>query len=104
MAMDMKDLLNSAEARLTKDMKKHAPFEIGDVVDVGVRIKEGDKERVQVFNGRVIAKRGAGLRQTFTVRRIVDNEGVERDFPLHSPFVDSVKVKSHGRARRAKLF
>src|SRR5436189_223313 len=104
MAMDMKDLLNSVEDRLTKDMKKHPPFEIGDVVDVGVKIKEGDKERVQVFNGRVIAKRGGGLRSYFTVRRIVDNEGVERDFPLFSPLIDHIRVKSHGKARRAKLF
>src|SRR4051812_13325525 len=104
MAADMNDLLNSVEARLSKDMKKHPEFEIGDVVDVGVKIKEGDKERVQVFNGRVIAKRGGGLRAYFTVRRIVDNEGVERDFPLFSPLIDHVKVKSHGKARRAKLF
>jgi large subunit ribosomal protein L19 len=104
MAMDMNDLLNQVEARISKDMKKHPPFEIGDVVDVGVKIKEGDKERVQVFNGRVIAKRGGGLRSYFTVRRIVDNEGVERDFPLFSPLIDHIRVKSHGKARRAKLF
>jgi large subunit ribosomal protein L19 len=104
MAMDMNDLLNQVETRLTKDMKKHPPFEIGDVVDVGVKIKEGDKERVQVFNGRVIAKRGGGLRSYFTVRRIVDNEGVERDFPIFSPIIDHIRVKSHGKARRAKLF
>jgi len=104
MAMDMNDLLNQVEARATKDMKKHPPFNIGDVVDVGVKIKEGDKERVQVFNGRVIAKRGGGLRSYFTVRRIVDNEGVERDFPLFSPLIDHIRVKSHGKARRAKLF
>src|SRR5581483_9727734 len=104
MAMDMNDVLHQVEARAVRAGAKHPKFEIGDVVDVGVWIVEGDKKRVQVFNGRVIAKRGAGLRQTFTVRRIVDNEGVERDFPLHSPFVDSIKVKSHGKARRAKLF
>lgn len=104
MAMDMNDLLNQVEARFTKDMKKHPPFEVGDVVDVGVKIKEGDKERVQVFNGRVIGKRGAALRSYFTVRRIVDNEGVERDFPLFSPLIDHIRVKSHGKARRAKLF
>jgi large subunit ribosomal protein L19 len=104
MAMDMNDLMNQVEARALKDMKKHPPFEIGDVVDVGVKIKEGDKERVQVFNGRVIAMRGGGLRSYFTVRRIVDNEGVERDFPLYSPLIDHIRVKSHGKARRAKLF
>ena len=104
MATNMNDLLNQVEARLSKDMKKHPDFEIGDVVDVGVKIKEGDKERVQVFNGRVISKRGGGLRAYFTVRRIVDNEGVERDFPLFSPLIDHIRVKSHGKARRAKLF
>jgi large subunit ribosomal protein L19 len=104
MATNMNDLLHQVEARLSKDMKKHPDFEIGDVVDVGVKIKEGDKERVQVFNGRVIAKRGGGLRAYFTVRRIVDNEGVERDFPLFSPLIDHIRVKSHGKARRAKLF
>jgi large subunit ribosomal protein L19 len=104
MATNMNDLLHQVEARLSKDMKKHPEFEIGDVVDVGVKIKEGDKERVQVFNGRVIARRGGGLRQYFTVRRIVDNEGVERDFPLYSPLIDHIRVKSHGKARRAKLF
>lgn len=102
--MDMNDLLHQVESRYGGAGKKHPSFEIGDVVDVGVRIVEGDKTRVQVFNGRVIAKRGGGLRQTFTVRRIVDNEGVERDFPLHSPLIEFVKVKSHGKARRAKLF
>lgn len=104
MAMDMNDLLNQVEQRALKSIKQHPKFEIGDVVDVGVWIVEGDKKRVQTFNGRVIAKRGGGLRETFTVRRIVDNEGVERDFPLHSPLIESVKVKSKGKARRAKLF
>src|SRR5581483_3531405 len=104
MAMDMNDVLHQVEARAVRAGAKHPKFEIGDVVDVGVWIVEGDKKRVQVFNGRVIAKRGGGLRETFTVRRIVDNEGVERDFPLHSPLIESIKVKSKGKARRAKLF
>ena len=104
MVMDMNDSLNAIESRNPQAGAKHPKFEVGDVVDVGVWIVEGDKKRVQTFNGRVIARRGAGLRQTFTVRRIVDNEGVERDFPLHSPLIESVKVKSKGKARRAKLF
>jgi large subunit ribosomal protein L19 len=104
MVMDMNDVLHQIESRAPQAGKKHPKFEIGDVVDVGVWIVEGDKKRVQVFNGRVIAKRGGGLRETFTVRRIVDNEGVERDFPLHSPLIESIKVKSKGKARRAKLF
>jgi len=79
-------------------------FEIGDTVDVHQRILEGEKERVQIFNGVVIARSGAGTRENFTVRRIVAGEGVERKFPLHSPKVAQVVVKRHGRVRRAKLF
>jgi large subunit ribosomal protein L19 len=104
MTVNTKDLLQQVESRATQAGKKHPPFEIGDVVDVGVRIVEGEKTRVQTFNGRVIARKGGGLREMFTVRRMVDNEGVERDFPLHSPSIEFIKVKSHGRARRAKLF
>jgi large subunit ribosomal protein L19 len=70
----------------SKSLKKDIPhFEIGDTVDVRCRIREGDKERIQVFTGTVIARRGRGINETFTVRRIVDNEGVERIFPVHSP-------------------
>jgi large subunit ribosomal protein L19 len=69
-----------------------------------VRIVEGDKERIQVFGGVVIAKRGGGIHETFTVRRIVNNEGVERVFPIHSPRVDSVEVVRSGKTRRAKLY
>lgn len=79
-------------------------FEIGDTVDVHQRILEGDKERIQIFNGVVIARSGAGTRETFTVRRIVAGEGVERKFPIHSPKVAQVVVKRSGRVRRAKLF
>jgi len=69
-----------------------------------VRIVEGEKERIQVFGGVVIAKRGGGIHETFTVRRIVNNEGVERVFPIHSPRVDSVEVIRSGKTRRAKLY
>jgi len=79
-------------------------FHIGDTVDVQVRIKEGDKERVQIFSGVCIARKGGGLRETFTVRRIVDGEGVERIFPLHSPNVVGITVKRAGKVRRAKLY
>lgn len=79
-------------------------FEIGDTVDVHVRILEGDKERTQIFNGTVIARAGSGSRETFTVRRIVQGEGVERKFPLHSPRIGKIEVKRKGVARRAKLY
>jgi large subunit ribosomal protein L19 len=79
-------------------------FEVGDTVDVHVRILEGSKERVQVFNGTVIAVRGEGARETFTVRRIVQGEGVERIFPLNSPKIAKVDVKRSGESRRAKLY
>ena len=79
-------------------------FQVGDTVDVATRIIEGEKERIQVFSGTVIMKRGRGINETFTVRRIVNNEGVERIFPLHSPFISKVTVKRGGETRRAKLF
>ena len=85
--------------------KKEVPdFDIGDTVDVHQRILEGSKERVQVFNGVVIARRGQGMREMFTVRRIVQGEGVERVFPLHSPKIAKIEVKRTGRVRRAKLY
>jgi large subunit ribosomal protein L19 len=79
-------------------------FAIGDQVEVHQRILEGQKERIQVFSGVVIAKRGDGTRETFTVRRIVQGEGVERVFPLHSPKIAKVEVKRTGQVRRAKLY
>ena len=86
-------------------LKKDVPqFRVGDSVDVATRIVEGDKERIQVFSGTVIMKKGSGMNETFTVRRIVKNEGVERIFPLHSPFIAKVIVKRSGETRRAKLF
>jgi large subunit ribosomal protein L19 len=86
-------------------MKKNAPdFRIGDTVKVSVRIVEGEKERIQAFIGVVIARRGGGISEMFTVRRIVNNEGVERVFPIHSPKVAGVDVIRGGRVRRAKLY
>jgi large subunit ribosomal protein L19 len=86
-------------------LKKEVPqFSVGDTVDVATRIIEGEKERIQVFSGIVIMKKGSGTNENFTVRRIVNNEGVERIFPLHSPFISRVTVKRSGESRRAKLF
>lgn len=86
-------------------MKESVPeFHIGDTVKVHCRIVEGDKERIQMFIGTVIARRNEGIHETFTVRRIVNNEGVERTFPLHSPRVADVEVVRRGKARRAKLY
>jgi large subunit ribosomal protein L19 len=86
-------------------MKESVPkFEIGDTVDVHVRILEGEKERIQIFNGVVIARSGSGAREMFVVRRIVQGEGVERKFPLHSPRIADIVVKRSGKVRRAKLY
>jgi large subunit ribosomal protein L19 len=96
------ELIDSVERPYLKPQPPQ--MQIGDTVDVLTRIVEGDKERTQVFNGVVIARRGHGISATFTVRRIVANEGVERVFPLHSPRVLKVTVKRHGKTRRAKLY
>ncbi|MEQ8764346.1 MAG: 50S ribosomal protein L19 [Planctomycetota bacterium] len=86
-------------------LKESLPeFVVGDTVDVHVRITEGDKERIQIFTGTVIALRGEGNRRMFTVRRIVQSEGVERTFPIHSPRIADVTVKRPGDVRRAKLY
>ena len=78
-------------------------FNVGDTVRVHTKVVEGDKERIQIFTGVVIGKRGRGLNETFTVRRISYGEGVERVFPIHSPRIAKVEVEKQGRARRAKL-
>lgn len=83
--------------------KDEAKFGVGDSVRVHTKVVEGDKERIQIFSGVVIGKRGRGLNETFTVRRISYGEGVERIFPLHSPRVDKVEVERQGTVRRAKL-
>ncbi len=88
-----------------KSLKATPPqFEIGDTVDVHQRIVEGDKERIQIFSGTVILQKGDGINATFTVRRIVNNEGVERIFPLHSPKIEKLDVKRKSKVRRAKLY
>ncbi|WP_373649111.1 MULTISPECIES: 50S ribosomal protein L19 [unclassified Schlesneria] len=98
----IKELIKQVEEQYIR--KEPLVFEIGDTVDVHQRILEGDKERVQIFNGVVIARRGGGTREKFTVRRIVSGEGVERTFPLNSPKIAKIEVKRHGKVRRAKLF
>jgi len=85
-------------------MKDIPPFRAGDTLRVNVRVKEGDKERIQAFEGVCIARRGAGVSETFTVRKISNGVGVERIFPTHSPMLESINVVRRGRVRRAKLF
>ena len=82
----------------------HPAFEPGDTVRVHVRVKEGEKSRIQVFQGVCIARRGGGTRETFTVRKMSGSVGVERIFPLHSPNVDKIELMRRGRVRRAKLY
>lgn len=83
--------------------KDRADFAAGDTVRVHTRVIEGDKERIQVFTGVVIGRRGRGINETFTVRRISYGEGVERVFPLHSPLIEKIEVERKGAVRRAKL-
>lgn len=86
-------------------LRENVPnFDIGDTVDVHTKILEGDKERIQIFSGVVIARSGTGAREMFTVRRIVAGQGVERKFPVHSPRVADIQVKRSGEVRRAKLY
>ena len=86
-------------------MKEDVPqFEVGDTVKVYVKITEGDKSRIQLFEGTVIAKKHGGISETFTVRRVAHGVGIERVFPVHSPAVDKVEVIRHGKVRRAKLY
>src|SRR3990172_1040180 len=86
-------------------MKKEVPqFDVGDTVDVHCEILEGDKKRIQIFSGTVIARSGSGTREMFTVRRIVQGEGVERKFPLHSPRIAKIEVQRSSVVRRAKLY
>lgn len=97
-----KDFMKLVEASSIR--VERLQFEIGDTVNVHTRILEGDKERIQIFNGVVIARRGAGTRENFIVRRIVNGEGVERIFPINTPKISKLEVVRHGQVRRAKLF
>ena len=97
--------MNALEMISNSSMKTEAPkFEIGDTVRVHVKIKEGDKSRIQVFEGTVIAKKHGGISETFTVRRLSYGVGVERTFPVNSPKIDRIEVVRHGKVRRAKLY
>ena len=96
------NLLDIVEKSSLREQKLQ--FAVGDTVDVHTRILEGTKERIQIFSGVVIARSGSGTRELFTVRRIVQGEGVERKFPVNSPKIAHIEVKRHARVRRAKLF
>ncbi len=98
--------MNSMIQEIEKDqLRADLPnINVGDTVDVHVRITEGAKERIQIFNGVVLKIQGRGLTRTMTVRRIVANEGVERVFPLHAPNIAKIEIKRHGEARRARLY
>ncbi len=98
MNQELLDKIESGQLR-----KEPLKFNVGDSVKVHTRVVEGDKERIQVFAGLVISRRGHGINETFTVRRISYGEGVERVFPVHSPRVDKVVVDRQGKVRRAKL-
>ena len=88
-----------------EQMKKELPtFRVGDTVRVSVKVEEGDKTRTQLFEGTVMRRKGSGIRESFTVRRISFGEGVERNFPLHSPTVQKIEVVRKGKVRRAKLY
>ena len=95
-------LLDKIEAQFLK--KEKLTFQVGDTVRVHTKVVEGDKERIQIFTGVVIGRRGHGINETFTVRRISYGEGVERVFPMHSPRIDKVEVVSRGEVRRARLY
>lgn len=97
--------MNALETISQSSLKESAPqFSIGDTVKVHVKIKEGDKSRIQIFEGTVIAKKHGGVSETFTVRRVAHGCGIERVFPLHSPVIEKVDVVRHGKVRRAKLY
>jgi len=97
--------MNALSAVEKNELKSDIPsFLVGDTVKVHVKIKEGDKERIQIFEGVVIARRNGDLRSSFTVRKVSFGQGVERIFPLHSPIIDKIEVSKRGKVRRAKLY
>ena len=98
----MPEIMKIVESRETRtDIPNFAP---GDTIKVHVKVKEGEKERIQIFQGLVISRKGGGSRQMFTVRKVSGGIGVERMFPLYSPSIDRIEVERHGRVRRAKLY
>ena len=97
--------MNKLEAFVSEHLKENVPsIQIGDTVKVHNRIKEGSRERIQIFEGTVIARHGGGVTETFTVRRVSYGVGVEKIFPIHSPNVEKVEFVRHGKVRRAKLY
>jgi len=102
--MNVIEELEKEEAARVLGSKKIPAFQAGDTVRVNVRIKEGERERVQAYEGVVIARSGHGLQESFTVRKISFGEGVERVFPVLSPMIESIEVKRRGAVRRAKLY
>jgi large subunit ribosomal protein L19 len=100
----MIDLIKVAEAAFEGEAKAFPEFKSGDTITVDYKIKEGNKERIQSFRGVVIQRKGTGTTQTFTVRKISNGIGVERIFPLTSPFIDKIELNKAGRVRRARIF
>ena len=98
----MNDIIKQIEAAQLKDSV--AEFRVGDTVKVYAKVKEGNRERIQVFEGTVIKRQNGGARETFTVRKASNGVGVEKTWPLHSPIVDKIEVIRHGKVRRAKLY
>ena len=102
--MNIIETLRQEEVDRLSAIRKTPEFRPGDTLRVNVKIKEGERERVQAFEGVCIARAGAGLMESFTVRKISFGEGVERVFPVYSPMIESIEVKRHGAVRRAKLY
>lgn len=98
------DLMKIAEEALAQEQKTFPAFKAGDTITVTYKIKEENKERLQKFRGVVIQRKGTGTTQTFTVRKVSNGVGVERIFPVSSPFIDSIELNKHGKVRRAKIF
>ncbi|MDX9941169.1 MAG: 50S ribosomal protein L19 [Bacteroidales bacterium] len=101
--MNQKELINFVQDTLI-EQKEYPAFKAGDNVTVHYKIREGNKERIQPFQGVVIQRRGAGATETFTVRKISGNIGVERIFPINSPFIERIDLNRHGVVRRARIF
>ncbi|MBV5315576.1 MAG: 50S ribosomal protein L19 [Prolixibacteraceae bacterium] len=98
------DLIKVAQNAFAVEMKEQPQFNSGDTITVHYKIREGNKERIQNYRGVVIQTKGEGVTKTFTVRKMSGNIGVERIFPLYSPFIDLIEVNKRGRVRRAKLY
>lgn len=97
------DLIKEVQKELT-ETREFPTFGAGDTIAVSYKIKEGEKERIQQFTGVVLQRKGSGVTETFTIRKMSGNIGVERIFPITSPFIDEIKVLKHGRVRRARIF